>query len=170
MESGDGEVEIVNPNGERVVVRLVSDTHGLVRPECLRALAGVDLILHAGDVGGDDVIATLRTVAPVHAVHGNTDPLIGGLPATVSLDVGGVSIHVSHGNELGAPTPARLVQRYGADVIVFGHTHRAVIERIGRQLVVNPGAAGPARFRLVPSIARLVVEGGAADASIVALV
>lgn len=149
---------------------LVSDTHGLVRPECLRALAGVDLILHAGDVGGDHVIDALRGVATVHAVYGNTDVLGGGLPATVALDVAGVSIHVSHGNELGSPTPARLVQRYGADVIVFGHTHRAVIERIGHQLVINPGAAGPARFHLVPSVGRLIIENGRVHPELVALV
>ena len=154
----------------RVTVGLVSDTHGLVRPECLRALAGVDMILHAGDVGGDHVIEALGVVAPVHAVYGNTDVLGGVLPATVALDIGGLSIHVSHGNELGSPTPARLVQRYAADVIVFGHTHRPVIERIGRQLVINPGAAGPARFHLVPSVARLAIQHGEVRAELVALV
>jgi len=152
-----------------VVVGLVSDTHGLVRPECLRALAGSDLILHAGDVGGAHVLEALRQIAPVHAVCGNTDVFGAGLPARVAFEVGGLAIHVSHGNEVGSPTPVRLVQRYGADVIVFGHTHRPVIERIGRQLVVNPGAAGPARFHLVPSIARLVIEAGEARAELVAL-
>jgi putative phosphoesterase len=77
----------------------------------------------------------------------------------VCLDVEGVSIHVSHGHELGSPTPERLVQQYGADVLVFGHTHRALVRRLGRQLVVNPGAAGPRRFDVRPSVARLRVNG-----------
>jgi hypothetical protein len=147
-------------------VGLVADTHGLVRPECLTALAGVRLILHAGDVGGAHVLEALGRVAPVHAVSGNTDLPGAGLSGAVVVDVGGVSIHVSHGHELGAPTPTKLVGRYGADVIVYGHTHRALVERIGAQLVVNPGAAGPARFRLVPSVAILTVHGGRADAEV----
>lgn len=152
-------------------IGLISDTHGLVRPEVFTALAGVDLILHAGDVGGGHVLDELGRIAPVQAVGGNTDiapdPR---LQARVSVLVDGVRIHVSHGHELGAPTPAGLVTRYDADVIVYGHTHRALVERIGRQLVVNPGAAGPGRFRLVPSVARLVIAHGAADVRVVALV
>lgn len=154
----------------RLSVGLIADTHGRVRPECARALAGVELILHAGDVGGAHVLDELGRIAPVRAVYGNTDVFGEGLPATLDLEVGGVSLHVSHGHELGMPTPARLVQRYGADVIVFGHTHRALVERIGRQLVINPGAAGPARFHFVPSVARLTVEDGAANVEVVALV
>ena len=152
-------------------VGLVSDTHGLVRPGCLAALAGADLILHGGDVGGPHVLAALATIAPVRAVAGNVDdPRAPDLPAAVDLELAGVSLHVSHGHELGAPTPARLVERYGADVVVFGHTHRPIVERIGRQLVVNPGSAGPARSRLVPSIAWLVLRDGQAEAELVALV
>jgi putative phosphoesterase len=152
------------------VIGLIADTHGQIRSECAKAMAGVDLILHAGDVGGTHVLAELERIAPVRAVYGNTDVLASGLPASLELDVDGVSIHVSHGHELGSPTPARLVQRYGADVIVYGHTHRALVERIGRQLIVNPGAAGPARFRLVPSVGRLVVRDGEATVDLVALV
>lgn len=154
----------------RRVIGLIADTHGRVRPECARALAGVELILHAGDVGGAHVIEELGRIAPVRAVCGNTDLLSSGLPASVDLEVDGLSVHVSHGHELGAPTPTRLVERYGADVIVYGHTHRTRVERIGRQLIVNPGAAGPARFHFVPSVARLVIAGGEASVDLVALV
>lgn len=155
-----------------VRVGLVSDTHGLVRPELLRALADAGLvrILHAGDVGGAPVLEALRAIAPVDAVYGNTDRLDGSLPARVAVELGGVSIHVSHGHELGSPTPARLVERYGADVIVYGHTHRALVERIGTQVVVNPGAAGPGRFHLVPSFAILTVDGGTIDVDVRAIV
>jgi putative phosphoesterase len=154
-----------------MVIGLISDTHGLVRPESLEALAGVEVILHAGDVGALQVLEALRAVAPVHAVAGNVDapaPLM--LPARLDLSFGGVSVHVSHGHELGSPTPLRLAERYDADVIVFGHTHRPVVEWIGRQLIVNPGAAGPARFNLVPSVARLTIEDGDYGADLVALV
>jgi putative phosphoesterase len=152
-------------------IGLISDTHGLVRPESLDALANVDLILHAGDVGGGHVLDALRSIAPVRAVNGNTD--LFGTPELVGrldLELGGVTVHVSHGHELGSPTPVRLVQRYDADVIVYGHTHRPVIERIGRQLIVNPGAAGPARFHLTPSVARLRIVDGEAKAQLIALV
>jgi hypothetical protein len=152
------------------IVGLIADTHGLIRPECVAALRGVDLILHAGDVGGVHVLEELARLAPVRAVSGNVDPLASGLPATLDVEVGGLTIHVSHGHELGVPRPAGLAQRYGADIVVFGHTHRAVIERIGRQLIVNPGAAGPARFHLVPSVAWLRIAGGTAAVEIRALV
>jgi uncharacterized protein len=151
-----------------MLVGLVSDTHGLVRPEIFPALAGVDLILHAGDVGGHSVLVELETIAPVQAVYGNTDtPGDPDLRARLLIDVAGLSIHVSHGHELGAPTPEKLLARYGADVIVFGHTHKPLIERAGGRLVVNPGAAGPRRFSLKPSVARMRVEKGEVDVEIV---
>jgi putative phosphoesterase len=157
--------------GSAVRIGLVADTHGLVRPECLQALGGVDVILHAGDVGGPHVLAALAALAPVHAVSGNVDPAgAPDLATRLDLVFDGVSVHVSHGDELGSPTPVRLVERYDADVIVFGHTHRPVIERIGRQLVVNPGAAGPGRFHLTPSIAVLIIEHGESRATLVPLV
>ncbi len=152
------------------VIGLVSDTHGLVRPECFEALDGVDLIFHAGDVGGREVLSVLSKIAPVQAVFGNTDPP--GDPALCAHfaeTIGGVTIHVSHGNELGSPTPEKLLARYDADVIVFGHTHRALIVEAGGRLVVNPGAAGPRRFHFLPSVARLQIRNGRAKAAIVAL-
>lgn len=127
----------------------------MLRPEVLRVFEGVDLIFHAGDVGRHSVLEALRAIAPVHAVAGNVDLPDCGLPAAIDLEVDGVRVHVSHGHELGTPTPERLAARYDADVIVFGHTHRALTTRVGKTLVINPGAAGPARFKLRPSVALL---------------
>jgi len=152
------------------LVGLVSDTHGLVRAELHEALEGVELILHAGDVGGDDVLDELATIAPVEAVYGNTDtPGHPRLARAIVRTVGGVCIHVSHGHELGSPTPARLLAAYPADVLVYGHTHRPLITRADGRLVVNPGAAGPRRFDLVPSVALLTIAGDSVDARIVPL-
>jgi putative phosphoesterase len=137
-----------------MLIGLISDTHGLLRPEALTALAGVELILHAGDVGSASILERLRHVAPVQAVSGNVDPK-DSLPAVISVELEGRRIHVSHGHEMGSPTPERLVYRYAADIIVYGHTHRALMRRIGSTLVVNPGAAGPRRFDLKPSVALL---------------
>jgi uncharacterized protein len=151
-----------------MLVGLVSDTHGLLRPEVFTALQGVDLILHAGDVGGQRLLDELGVIAPVHAVFGNTDaPGDPGLRSHVALDLEGLSIHVSHGHEVGSPTVEKLLARYTADVIVFGHTHKPLVERIGPRLVVNPGAAGPKRFSLQPSVARMRVERHEAEVEIV---
>jgi putative phosphoesterase len=151
-----------------MLVGLVSDTHALVRPEIFDALKGVELILHAGDVGGRSVLDELGTIAPVRAVYGNSDAAgEPNLKAELALHIDRLSIHVSHGHELGSPTPARLLTRYAADIIVFGHTHRPLVERSGARLVINPGAAGPRRFNLQPSIARMRVERGQADVEII---
>ena len=138
-----------------MLVGLIADTHGLVRPEAIRALGGVDLILHAGDVGGPDVLAALASIAPVQAVGGNTDDPGQRLPAAIDCTLQGVRIHVSHGHEVGSPTPERLVARYTADLLVYGHTHRRLLKTLGQTIVVNPGAAGPRRFDIVPSLALL---------------
>lgn len=140
-----------------MLIGLVSDTHGLLRPEAVDALRGVDLIFHAGDVGGHAVLSGLEAVAPTRAVYGNVDAPDPSLARAIDCALEGSRLHVSHGHEIGSPTPARLAARYTADVIVFGHTHVALIERIGPALVINPGAAGPARFKLKPSIALLTL-------------
>jgi uncharacterized protein len=151
-----------------MIIGLISDTHSLVRPEVFDALNGVELILHAGDVGAGGVLDELGAIAPVRAVYGNIDlPGDPHLEATIDLMVDGIAIHVSHGHELGSPTAARLLQRYTADVIVYGHTHKALIERVGSRLVVNPGAAGPRRFNLKPSVARLTIKSSKADVEVV---
>ncbi|CAA9335588.1 MAG: hypothetical protein AVDCRST_MAG40-2145 [uncultured Gemmatimonadaceae bacterium] len=151
------------------VVGLISDTHGLVRASVHAALAGVELILHAGDVG-DGVLEELELIAPTLAVRGNTDPPGDPrLPLELVREVGGVTIHVSHGHETGSPTPAKLLARYPHDVLVYGHTHRQLVTRADARLVVNPGAAGARRFNLTPSVARLTISDGRADAALVDL-
>ena len=152
------------------IVGLVSDTHGLVRDTVHDALAGVELILHAGDVGGEEILDELRLIAPVRAVFGNTDPAdLPGLEPEIVLTVGGVSVHVSHGHEVGTPTPTKLAERYDADVLVYGHTHRQLVTRIGGRLVINPGAAGPRRFNVLPSVGRLIISGRKAEVEIIEL-
>jgi putative phosphoesterase len=152
------------------VVGLISDTHGLLRATVFAALAGVELILHAGDVGADDILDELATIAPVEAVYGNTDaPGRPRLAASIERTIGGLSIHVSHGHELGRPTPERLLAAYSADVIVYGHTHRQLVARAEGRLVVNPGAAGARRFDLRPTVARLTIAGGRAEVELVPL-
>ena len=149
-------------------IGLISDTHGLLRPGVHDALNGVALILHAGDVGGSAILDELRLIAPVKAVFGNTDPI--GEPELsdqILLSVDDVSLHVSHGHECGSPTPERLAGRYDADIVVYGHTHRPLVTKLDGRLFVNPGAAGPKRFNLVPSVARLTISGGNAEVEIV---
>jgi putative phosphoesterase len=154
-----------------VLIGLISDTHGLLRPAVHGALAGVDMILHAGDVGGDEILMELSTIAPVRAVYGNTDPPgAARLVARIDDVFDGVRVHVSHGHELGAPRTELLLAAYDADVLVYGHTHKALIHRAtdGR-LVVNPGAAGPARFDVVPTVARMLITDGSAEVKFVPL-
>ena len=151
-------------------VGLISDTHGMVRAGVHAALAGVSRILHAGDVGGSDVLAELRLIAPVAAVRGNTDvPGDPALSAAIDVEIGGLTVHVSHGHELGSPTPGKLLAAYPADVIVYGHTHRQLVTRADGRLVVNPGAAGARRFDLEPSVAILTISRGHADVELIPL-
>src|SRR5689334_5653083 len=151
------------------LIGLISGTHGLVRPDVFVALEGVELILHAGDVG-DGVLEELAAIAPVHAVSGNTDPTDDPrLAASIERTIDGVRIHVSHGHELGSPTPERLLAKYDADVIVYGHTHQQKVVEADGRLVVNPGAAGARRFKLRPSVGILTIANSAATARIVEL-
>jgi uncharacterized protein len=131
-------------------IGIISDTHNLLRPEVFDRLAGVEHILHAGDVGAPDVLDALATIAPVTAVWGNTDDwdTRGRTAEVARLTLGGAAIVVVHGMQLGSPTPLALAAAYpDADLVVFGHTHRAVVKRVGRTLAVNPGSAGRRRFR-----------------------
>jgi putative phosphoesterase len=154
----------------RRIIGLISDTHGLVRPDVFRALEGVELILHAGDVGGDDILDELETIAPVRAVFGNTDaPGNPRLTTAIDMRIVDVSIHVSHGHEVGSPTPAKLLETYTADVIVYGHTHRQLVANVDERWVVNPGAAGPRRFDAVPSVALMRIAGHDVEIEIVEL-
>ena len=157
-------------NSRPFIVGLISDTHGLLRPSVHKALEGVELILHAGDVGGFEILKELRIIAPVQAVYGNTDPLGDpNLENELILPIGGLSIHVSHGHEVGSPTPQKLLTTYPQDVLIYGHTHRQLVTHAEGRLVVNPGAAGPRRFNLEPSVARLTISKGQAEVEIVAL-
>jgi len=141
------------------LIGLIADTHGLVRPSVFDALAGVELILHAGDVGAG-VLDELRTIAPVKAVYGNTDaPGDPELSESIEMRHQGIRIHVSHGHELGSPTPVKLLEKYDADVIVYGHTHRQLVVKTDERWTVNPGAAGPRRFKIQPSVARMTIRG-----------
>jgi hypothetical protein len=125
------------------------------------ALSGVELILHAGDVGGHDILTELRLIAPVKAVFGNTDPPGDPeLAREILVEIGGMRVHVSHGHEVGSPTPAALGALYDADIVVYGHTHRQLVTELDGGLFVNPGAAGPKRFNLKPSVAKLMLEMG----------
>jgi uncharacterized protein len=143
-------------------IGLISDTHGLLRPQVFRLFAGVDLILHAGDIGPPGILADLDAIAPVTAVWGNTD----GFEVreqtcnTASLELAGHQVVLLHGHQLGFPTPEGLRRACPqADVIVYGHTHRPLVQRMDGALVVNPGAAGAARFGVPPSVAILTLNG-----------
>jgi len=158
------------PHSDTHVLGLIADTHGLIRSGVHDALTGVELILHAGDVGGPGTLDELRLIAPVKAVFGNTDaPDDPSLSDEIVLDVDGVRVHVSHGHEVGSPTPAKLAARYNADVVIYGHTHRQLITRLEGRLFVNPGSAGPKRFSLSPSVGRLTIANGTAEVEIIDL-
>lgn len=138
-------------------IGLISDTHGKLRSEVFAAFDGVDIILHAGDIGSTDIITELETIAPVHAVHGNTDDLeiAARHGESVEIELAGKRITVVHGHLLGAPTPKLLRQAFPrADVIVYGHTHKPLHDT-AHPVVINPGAAGPARFKIKPTVAVL---------------
>ena len=155
---------------EVIRVGLISDTHGLLRPQVHEVFAGVSRILHAGDVCSDTILDELALIAPVQAVWGNCDsPFERGLSEAIDVTIGGVRIHVQHGHELGRPRPAQLAAAYDADVCVYGHTHRQSIERVDGRLMVNPGAAGPRRFDLTPCVAILTIADGRADVELIPL-
>jgi uncharacterized protein len=148
-------------------IGLISDTHGLVRPEALQALAGVDHIIHAGDIGGAAVIEALRGIAPVDVVRGNNDkdPWGAQLPAWLALEFAGVSIHVLHDVKEMDVDPAAA----GFSVVIAGHSHKPVVDERDGVLFVNPGSAGPRRFGLPVTVGYLMVAGGRAHAQIKSL-
>jgi hypothetical protein len=148
-------------------IGLISDTHGLLRPEALEALRGCARIVHAGDIGSAAILEALGAIAPVCAVRGNNDrgPWAEALPASVTIDCGGLLLHVLHDLAGLAIDPAA----NGVAVVVAGHSHRpAVVERDG-VLLVNPGSAGPRRFSLPISVAVLEAGGPGPRARIVEL-
>ena len=145
-------------------IGVISDTHGLLRPEALEALRGSEQIIHAGDVGDSAILDALRALAPLTAVRGNVDgDLAAVLPKTAILRAGDIAIYVHHGNEPNLWPPP------GTDVVISGHTHQPRVEEVDGVLHLNPGSAGPRRFHLPVTVAILTVDGAHASAEIVPL-
>ncbi|KTT10711.1 phosphodiesterase [Pseudomonas oryzihabitans] len=148
-------------------IGLIADTHGLLRPEAVAALAGSDFILHAGDIGKPEILDNLRAIAPLAVVRGNNDdlPWAEDIPERVTLTLAGVGIHMLHilpELDLAAvDAPVR--------VVISGHSHKPLIEERDGVLYVNPGSAGPRRFRLPISVGRLTLDAGQIQAEILEL-
>jgi hypothetical protein len=148
-------------------VGVISDTHGLLRPEAVAALAGVDRIVHAGDIGSPDILAALERIAPVAAVRGNNDRerWAAAIPETEVVEVGGVSLYVLHDlHELDLDPRAT-----GFAAVIAGHSHQPRLQERDGVLYLNPGSAGPRRFKLPISLARLTVAGPRVRAELVTL-
>lgn len=143
---------------------VIADTHGLLRPEVLDVFRDVDHILHAGDVGPLDLLTELEALAPVTAVYGNTDgwDVRARLPAVARVELDGFRVVITHGDQLGSPTPERLQAAFpDAEILVFGHTHRPILTLVDVVVtVMNPGGAGARRFDLPPSVGILELEPG----------
>ncbi|HET9150277.1 MAG TPA: metallophosphoesterase family protein [Gemmatimonadales bacterium] len=143
---------------------IISDTHGLLRPEVFEVFAEVDHILHAGDIGPPDLLTELETLAPVTAVYGNTDgwDIRSRVPQVASLRLDGFDIVVTHGDQFGSPTPEKLNAAFPeAEILIYGHTHRPLLTTVDVVVtVMNPGGAGPKRFDLPPSVGIMELEAG----------
>jgi putative phosphoesterase len=148
-------------------IGLISDTHGLVRPAALTALAGAELIIHAGDIGKPEVLEALQTVAPVVAVRGNNDrgAWAERLPETEVVEVGMVALYVLHDVHTLDLDPAAA----GFQAVISGHSHRPSIAMRQGVLYVNPGSAGPRRFTLPISVASLSIESRTIEAQLIEL-
>jgi putative phosphoesterase len=143
-------------------IGLISDTHGLLRPQALEALAGVDRIIHAGDIGNAAVLEALAAIAPLDVVRGNNDMAgwAAAIPHSQTLEYGGVRIHLLHDiNELKGRMPP-------VQVVVAGHSHRPLVLEKDGVLRVNPGSAGPRRFKLPVTVGLLEIVDGRATAAI----
>lgn len=151
-------------NPSSLTVGLISDTHGLLRPQAVEALRGVDRIIHAGDIGGEEIVAALSAIAPVDAVRGNNDRDAWGarIPTELTLDIGGVAVHVLHDLKELELDPVQA----GLKVVVAGHSHKPEVRQQDGVLYVNPGSAGPRRFRLPVAVAHLHIASGSATARI----
>ena len=143
---------------------VIADTHGQLRAEVFDVFADVDHILHGGDIGPADLLAELETLAPVTAVYGNTDgfDLRARLPQVARIELDGFRIVVTHGDQFGSPTPAKLNAAFpDAEILVFGHTHRPLLTVVDQVVtVMNPGGAGPRRFDLPASVGIMELEPG----------
>ncbi|HSR41196.1 MAG TPA: metallophosphoesterase family protein [Longimicrobiales bacterium] len=165
--SGGRTPDVAGEGRAAVRVGVVSDTHGLLRPEAVSALRGSDLIVHAGDVGDPAILEALRRIAPVRAVQGNVDrgAWASELPRTETFEVSGRTLHVLHIVEELDLDPVAA----GVDAVIYGHTHRPAVERRRGVLFLNPGSAGPRRFDRPVSVARLRVDRGGVEATLVEL-
>ena len=148
-------------------IGVISDTHGLLRPQALAALRGSDLIVHAGDIGAREVLEVLRSIAPVTAVRGNNDrdAWARAIPERATVRVGGATLYVIH--DLHAVTSNLKAAGYAA--VITGHSHRPVLAERDGVLYVNPGSAGPRRFTLPVAVARLQVRQGRVTGEVVLL-
>src|ERR1700684_4000054 len=148
-------------------IGVISDTHGMLRPEALTALAGVEHILHAGDVGQIEILAALRAIAPVTAIRGNIDRsgACAELPETEMIELGGRVFYLVHAIEDLDISP----RAAGVDAVVFGHSHRPSVEQRGDVLYLNPGSAGPRRFQLPVTLALVTIADSSVDATITSL-
>ncbi|MBF0277363.1 MAG: metallophosphoesterase family protein [SAR324 cluster bacterium] len=137
-------------------IGIISDTHNLLRPEAIAALEGSDLIVHAGDIGGTEIISRLQEIAPVRAVRGNIDPSSGenAFPLNEIFEISGKSFCVIHNLDELELDPAAA----GFDILISGHSHIPKLESKNRVLFLNPGSAGPRRFKLPISLATLQIE------------
>ncbi|WP_428265848.1 metallophosphoesterase family protein [Haliangium sp.] len=151
---------------ESVTVGVISDTHGLVRPQALAALAGADMIVHAGDIGAPEVLDALAAIAPVTAVRGNVDrePWAQAVPETTAVEVGGVWLYLLH--DLGR---LDLDPAGSFDAVITGHSHQPAARERDGVLYFNPGSAGPKRFRLPVCVGRLTIAGGRICSEIIEL-
>lgn len=149
------------------LIGVISDTHGLMRPEALGALAGADLIIHAGDIGKPAVVAALQSVAKVIAIRGNNDrgPWARKFPETAIVKTGGIKIFIAHDLKEMKLDP----KAAGIRVVISGHSHAPSMGERGGVLFLNPGSAGPRRFNLPVSVARLRIAGATVEARIVKL-
>jgi len=154
-----------------VIVGIISDTHNLLRSQVFDIFAGVDQIIHAGDIGSGDILTELETIAPVHAVYGNTDrfPLIERLKDREQLSFGDVHVFVTH---IGGK-PKEMRRFYPevalANVVIFGHSHRPLQVVDDGVIFFNPGSAGPRRFSLPVTVGKMEIRDGKIEAQIVEL-
>jgi hypothetical protein len=145
-------------------IGVISDTHGLLRPEAVAALRGADHILHAGDVGDPEILDRLRKLAPVTAVRGNVDrgSWAAALSETEAVEIGGVSIYMLHDLRKLDLKP----EAAGFRVVVYGHSHQPKVEKRNGVLYFNPGSAGPRRFHLPVTVGKLRIESGKIKAAV----
>ena len=166
MRAGAVKFRYLHYHGRLTMPRigLISDTHGLLRPEAVAFLRGCDHIIHGGDIGKPQILEALAGLAPVTAVRGNNDKdaWAAHLPETALLEIGGLQIYLLHDLAQLDIDP----RRSGVRVVVSGHSHRALVQERDGVLFINPGSAGPRRFRLPITIAELLLDAGRVTPSI----